>query len=95
MNAKTTISVAGWRILRTERTQGPLISFTKVLEIDSQFKEAYYQLGAAYLKNGKFECAVECARKALAIDPNYKDASDLINSIDINALKGECEHGIP
>lgn len=70
-------------------------SFTKALEIDSQFKEAYYRLGAAYLKNGEFECALECARKALAIDPNYEDASDLIDSIDTDALNGECEHNIP
>ena len=70
-------------------------SLTKALEIDSQFKEAYYRLGAAYLKNGEFECALACARKALVIDPNYQAASDLINSIDTDALNGECEHNIP
>lgn len=70
-------------------------SLTKALEIDAQNKEAYYQLGVAYLRNGEFECALECARKALAIDPNYQDASDLINSIDADALNGECEHHIP
>ena len=70
-------------------------SLTKALEIDAQSKEAYYQLGVTYLRNGEFECALECARKALAIDPNYQDASDLINSIDEDALNGECEHNIP
>ena len=70
-------------------------SLTKALEIDLQFKEAYYQLGAAYLKNGEFECALACARKALAIDSSYKKASDLRNSIDTDALNGECEHDIP
>lgn len=70
-------------------------SLTKALEIDLQCKETYYQLGAAYLKNGEFECALACARKALAIDPNYQDASNLINSIDEDALNGECEHNIP
>lgn len=70
-------------------------SFTKALETDSQFKEAYYRLGAAYLRNGEFECALKCARKALVIDPNYQKAEDLINSIDTDALNGECEHDIP
>ena len=70
-------------------------SLTKALEIDLQFKEAYYWLGAAYLKNGEFACALACARKALAIDSSYKAAIDLMNSIDIDALKGECEHDIP
>ena len=70
-------------------------SLTKALEIDLQFKEAYYRLGAAYLKSGEFECALECARKALAIDSNYEDASDLMNSIDTDALNDECEHDIP
>lgn len=70
-------------------------SFTKALEIDSQFKEAYYRLGAAYLKNGKFACALACAKKALAIDSNYQEAKDLINSIDTDALNGECGDNIP
>ena len=70
-------------------------SLTKALEIDLQFKEAYYWLGAAYLKSGEFECALACTRKALAIDSSYKAAIDLMNSIDTDALNGECEHDIP
>lgn len=70
-------------------------SLTKALEIDLPFKEAYYWLGAAYLKSGEFECALACARKALAIDSSYKAAIDLMNSIDTDALNGDCEHDIP
>ena len=70
-------------------------SLTKALEIDLQFKEAYYWLGTAYLKNGEFECALACARKALVIDSSYKAAINLRNSIDIDALNGDCEHDIP
>ena len=55
----------------------------KAIAIDSQFKEAYWNLGRAYLKLGEFEKAIRAARNALAIDSNYECAKNIIDSIDI------------
>lgn len=52
----------------------------KALNIEP-FKEGYYQLGRAYLKRGKFEEAKVACKAALKIDPTYKAAKDLCDSI--------------
>ena len=45
-------------------------------------KEAFYNLGVAYLQSGEFENAKAACKAALTIDPTYKDARDLCDSIE-------------
>ena len=52
----------------------------KALNIEP-FKEGYYHLGRAYLKLAEFEKAKAACKAALKIDPTYKDAKDLCDSI--------------
>ena len=52
----------------------------KAIDIDP-CKEAFYNLGVAYLQSGDFENAKAACQDALAIDPTYKEAQDLCDSI--------------
>ena len=53
----------------------------KAVEIDPEFKEAYYSLGETYYKIGDLETAEKKTRETLRIDPNYGLASYLLISI--------------
>ena len=55
--------------------------FEKVMDMGLRSKEVYYNLGRAYLKLGEFEKAKAACQTALKIDPTYKDARDLCDSI--------------
>ena len=53
----------------------------EAISIDPQFKEAYFNLGLAYLRLGRFDDAKNAANDALQIDPNYEAAKMLRDSI--------------
>ena len=48
--------------------------FRKAIEIDPNYKEAYYNLGNALDDTGDLKGAVENYRRAIEIDPNYSNA---------------------
>ena len=73
----------GVNYIKAEEYAKAIPSLKKAIAIDSQFKEAYCNLGRAHLKLGEFEQAIAAAEKALAIDPNYECAKNIICSIDI------------
>ena len=56
-------------------------SLKKAIEMGLRSKEVYVNLGAAYVQRGKFAEAITAAKKALEIDPKYKRAQELIDSI--------------
>ncbi|MDE0683750.1 MAG: tetratricopeptide repeat protein [Candidatus Poribacteria bacterium] len=58
-----------------------LIPLKKAIEMGLRSKEAYINLGVAYVQRGKFAEAITAAKKALEIDPKYKRAQELIDSI--------------
>ena len=73
----------GINYVETEGYDRAIPLLNEVIAIDSQFKEAYCYLGRAHLKLGEFKQAIVSAEKALAIDPNYECAKNIIRSIDI------------
>ena len=72
----------GINYIKAEEYAKAIPSLKKAIDI-VPFKEAYCHLGRAYLKLGEFKKAITAAKTALAIDPNYKCAHDIIDSIDI------------
>ena len=48
--------------------------YTKAIEINLQFGEAYYNRGIAWTKKGNFDFAIADCSKALDISPTYADA---------------------
>ena len=72
----------GVNYIKAEEYAKAILSLKKAIDI-VPFKEAYCHLGRAYLKLGEFKKAITAAKTALAIDPNYKCAHDIIDSIDI------------
>lgn len=60
------------------------LSLSKAVDIGMRSKEVYFNLGHAYVKLGEFNKAITAAKKALVIDPKYKRAKELIDSIAID-----------
>ena len=50
------------------------IMFLKTaIAIDKQYAEAYYNLGDVYFKNNKRQMAMDCYRKAIDINPGFRN----------------------
>jgi Flp pilus assembly protein TadD len=64
----------GVELGRAGRLDEAIKLFTKAVELDPSYAEAYNSLGYAYHKKGDLERAAECFKKALEIDPNYAQA---------------------
>lgn len=45
----------------------------QALELDPTVREVYFALGSAYLRERKFDMAIEATRKSVELDPNYAD----------------------
>ena len=58
-----------------------VISFYKVISIDSQYKEAYFYLGVAYFNLHNYAYAENAVNEALVIDPGYEEAHRLLEEI--------------
>ena len=58
-----------------------IICFKRSIEIDENFQDAYFNLGLAYLKNGKKNEAVSVLKSCLRINPNHFKAKGLLTSI--------------
>lgn len=48
--------------------------YTKALEIDPRYADAYYNRGNAYAKKGLYDQAISEFTKALEINPRHADA---------------------
>ena len=68
--------------------------FRKAIEIDPNYKEAYYNLGNALDDTGDLKGAVENYRRAIEIDPKLKEAYYNLGSAldDTGDLKGAVEN---
>lgn len=58
----------------------------KILRINKSDKDALFYLGASYIENSQIDKGVECLKKALKIDSNFKTFIES-NIKDKNALK--------
>ena len=58
-----------------------IIEFKRAISIDSQYKEAYCNLGVAYFNLHNLAYAEDAALKALNIDSSYEEARRLLNTI--------------
>ena len=71
----------GVNYIEAEEYSKAITSFKKAIDMGLRSKEAYFNLGFAYVKRAKFDEAKEAAEAALAIDPKYEDARRLRDSI--------------
>lgn len=56
--------------------------FKKVVEIDPQDVEIWYELGVAYNKLKDKKHAKKCVETALELDPNYPEALNLLKELN-------------
>ena len=74
----------GVNYIEAQEYSKAILSLSKAVDIGLRSKEVYFNLGHAYVKLGEFNKAITAAKKALAIDPKYKRAKELIDSIAID-----------
>ena len=53
-----------------------ILYWQKAIEINSDFVEAYCNMGVAYIYKGNYDKAIECFQKAIALDPNNPTVYD-------------------
>ncbi len=70
--------------LRNNNTVEAGSCYKKVLELDSEFHEAYNNIGLILKHVGKYEEAIEYYEKCLEIEPGYQPAIDDLNEIRKN-----------
>ena len=54
------------------------MEYEKALQIDSQYAEAWSNLGYTLRKQGQFDRAVEAYKKAIKLDPNLAEAHEYL-----------------
>ncbi len=64
----------GYQFGIAERWKDALDAFTKSIELDPQYAEAYYNRGVTYRKLGNYNQAIKDYDKAVEIDPQYEEA---------------------
>ncbi|MBI2556833.1 MAG: tetratricopeptide repeat protein [Planctomycetes bacterium] len=53
----------------------------KAVKYNNRYIDAYYNLGTAYFNNKQLDQALEITNLVLSIDPNHRDAYELLNLI--------------
>lgn len=53
----------------------------KAVKYNNRYIDAYYNLGTAYFNNKQLDQALEITKLVLSIDPNHRDAHELLNLI--------------
>jgi tetratricopeptide (TPR) repeat protein len=69
---------AGAADLKAGHTQGAILLFRRVTEIQPQHKEAWNELGLAYMQARKFEEAAQAFRKQAQVNPSDQRANDYL-----------------
>jgi len=59
---------------RQRNFERAIMSYEKVISIDSSRDKAYYGLGMVYVKMRQYERALPLLEKAIGLNPNYEDA---------------------
>ena len=71
----------GVNYIQAQEYTKAILFLQKALDMGLRSKEVYFNIGRAYVKLGEFEEGKTFAEAALAIDPTYKDARMLRDSI--------------
>ena len=61
-------------MLELNFTEKSITSFKNCIEIDHNFKNAYYKIGVAYSDIGETDLSIKNLNKAIDIDPNFTRA---------------------
>jgi len=72
---------------RQRNFERAIMSYEKVLSMDSSRGKAYYGLGMVYVKMRQYERALPLLEKAIGLNPNYEDAYYYIGSAYQEASK--------
>jgi len=64
----------GFEHMKSREFREAVDGFTRALEENPSFKEAYFNRGNAYIYLSQFDDAIEDFNTALRIDPEYADA---------------------
>lgn len=78
--------IMGQWALKQNDLSGPTLAITylnKAIAYGEVTAEAYNLLGRAYFKTGQIENAKQTAETALKINPDYQDAKELFNQINL------------
>ena len=71
----------GLAYLHRDQRNEAIIEFTKAIHLNPKFKEAYHGLSLAYFKMDNLGEAKKNSEVALAIDPNYQPALQLLETV--------------
>ncbi len=81
----------GFDFFKVGEYQRSIFYFEKTIELNPQFKDAWYSLGVAHMNLGNDQKAIECLTNELEIDPSNKLAKAFLNSLKKKYLKTEVE----
>lgn len=76
-------NIDSMQMINKERTtiESQIIKWKGVTSRFKTYKDGYYMLSILEYRLGNFDKSYDYARKALSIDPNYKEALDLLAKI--------------
>ena len=68
----------GEQLQEREKYKEAAMEYEKALQIDSQYAEAWSNLGYTLRKQGKFDPAVKAYKKAIRLNPNLAEAHEYL-----------------
>ncbi len=68
----------GEQLQELEKYKQAAMQYEKALQIDSQYAEAWSNLGYALRKQGEFDRAVKAYKKAIRLNPNLAEAHEYL-----------------
>jgi tetratricopeptide (TPR) repeat protein len=88
-NIKFVLNLLGGAYFVKGETDVALRMFQRAIEVDPNFATSYFNVGCIHATKKEKEKALEYLKKAIALDPKYKDKAR--RDEDLNHLRGEKE----
>ncbi len=79
---KHTFNELGIELRRNGMYDDAIENYERAIKISPEDEVLYYNIARAYKGKGENKSALEVLRKALEIDPDFKEAADLIKTIE-------------
>ncbi len=77
-----TFNELGIELRRNGMYDEAIENYGKAVKISPKDEVLYYNMGRAYKEKGEKKSALQALRKALEIEPNFKEAADLMKTVE-------------